>query len=92
MNIDPTDAAAGQVPVTHELDDFEMRDGDRAREAIVESEEVTAAPAAVSREEFSINQLVPDDLIESKQPVELPGVGGAVGQETNPDRSIDQDH
>jgi hypothetical protein len=66
VNIDPAHAAAVQVAMANELDDVAVRDHGRLMHPLVGSQEFPAAPS-VANKEFSIDQLVPRDFIETEE-------------------------
>jgi hypothetical protein len=68
VNIDPAHAAAIEVAIANELDDVAVRDHGRLMHTLVGGQEFPAA-SSVANQEFSINQLVPRDFIETDESV-----------------------
>jgi hypothetical protein len=68
VNIDPAHAAALQVAIANEPDDVAVRDHGRLMHTLVGGQEFPAA-SSVANKEFSIDQLVPRDFIETDESV-----------------------
>jgi hypothetical protein len=64
VNVDPAAAAAFEITSLDELDDLPVRDGAHRAKALIGIEKVAAA-SCVAHHEFSIDQLVRCDLIQS---------------------------
>jgi hypothetical protein len=66
VNIDPAHAAAMQVAIANELDDVAVRNHGRLRHPLISGQELPA-PSSVANKEFSIDQLVPCNFIETEE-------------------------
>src|SRR5262245_56419102 len=91
VRVDPTDPAAVQTPLACELDYLLMRNNRNLLHACVVREQARAT-ALVTDEKLAEDEVVACDFALQEQPIELTCVGGAIGQESNPDRRVDEDH
>ena len=66
MNIDPAHAAAIEVAIANERDNVTVRDHGCLMHPLVGNQQLPAA-SPVANEEFSIDQLVPRDFIETEE-------------------------
>jgi hypothetical protein len=62
VNVDPTDAAAIQVPGTNELHHLSVTDGAGLMDPRIGGQKLSSS-AAVTDKQFSINQVVPGYFI-----------------------------
>jgi hypothetical protein len=66
VNIDPAHAAAMQVAIANEPGDVAVRNHGRLRHLLISGQELpTASP--VANKEFSIDQLVPCNFIDTEE-------------------------
>ena len=91
MSVDPSDAPAVESAVAHERDDLAVRNGWRLMYQGVVGEQWTTA-TLVTNEQFAEDEVVPADLALTQQVCQTCGVRRLVGQEPDPDGSVDQDH
>jgi hypothetical protein len=66
VNIDPAYAAAVQAPIANDRDHVTVRDHGRLMHPLVGNQQLPAA-CPVANEEFSIDQLVPCNFIETEE-------------------------
>ena len=91
MDIDPPHSATLQASIAHEGDHLGVRNDTRLVHLFVGSQQFRST-SPVADQEFPKDQLMPDHLIALEQTVELGGVRPTIGQEANPDRSVDEYH
>jgi hypothetical protein len=91
MNIDPADAASMQIPLPNERDHVAMGHKARLMHLFISSQQFPAT-TSISNQEFSIDQLVSSDLIETQEFVQCGRVGLPTDQGVNPYRSVHQNH
>ena len=91
MRVNPSNSAAVDPAVPHELDYLTVWDRGRLPHPFVGAEKL-CAPSAVADQQLAINEIVAEHFIVGKKPVEFAGVWFGSSQETDPDRCIDKDH
>ena len=58
---------------------------------VVRVQEV-ASPTGMSDQQLAIHKVVPGGFVSLEQPVQFDSIGRAVGQKTDPDGSVYEDH
>ncbi len=91
MDIDPACASAMQLAGADEFYEFCVRDWTRMVHLLISVEKLLPA-AFVTNEEFAEHEFVPGDLIVYKQLFERVRVRFLVYQESDPHRSINENH
>src|SRR5687767_345766 len=91
MRVDPPDAATVQSSRAHERNDFDGRHHWCLMHLLVVSQQWPAA-ALVADEKFAVDEVVTTHFVTSQEGIQFGGVRRAVGEESDPDRGIDQDH
>jgi len=87
MNIYPAQASAVQTAMAYKLDDFPVRDDGRLMHVLVSGQQLGAA-SPVANKQFSIDQLVPCDRVQTYKSLQFGRVGRPVGKESNPDGGV----
>jgi hypothetical protein len=91
MNVDPADTPAVQIPIANQADNLFVRDEASVEHPFVCREQLPA-PSAIAHKKFSIDQLVPNHLIESKKSLQLRCVRNPIGVETYPHGRVHEHH
>lgn len=89
MDIDPPHPAALEASVAYKCDDLSVGNDTRLEHLIVGRQQFRSSSPVVDQE-FSKDQFVPHHLIALEETVELGGVRLTIGQEANPNGSIDE--
>lgn len=90
MRIDPANTAPVQPPITHELYDISVRHDGCLVHSLVVGQELFAT-ALVADEELAEDEVVAAHFVTTQEPVHFTGEWRSIGQEPNPDRSVNQD-
>lgn len=91
MNVNPANSAAIQFSMSHELDHFAVGNGPGAVDAIVSRQQfMTASP--VSHEQLARYEFVRRNLVNRKQVTQLLCVWRPIGEKSNPNGRVDQNH
>ena len=90
VRIDPADTAPVQAPITRELYDISVRHDGCLVHSLVVGQQLFAT-ALVTDKELAEDEVVAAHFVTTQEPVQFAGVWRSIGQEPNPDRSINQD-
>jgi len=91
MNVDPTRASPMQMPAFNERNNLRVGNGRGFNHQFVLSKQLLAA-APVPDKQFTVDQIVSGDFIETNQPTQLLHERRAVREGPNPYRGVHQDH
>ena len=91
MRVNPSNSAAVDLAMPHELYHFGVWDRGRLPHLFVRAQKL-CAPPAVADQQLAINEIVAEHFIVSEKPVEFAGIRFGSSQKTDPDRCIDKHH
>jgi len=91
VNVDPADATAVKTAAVNKLDNFEMRNHRCFRQELICSQQLAAA-ATISDQKFPVDELMSHHIAGAQKPVQVSPIRLAVGETTNPNGCIDQNH
>lgn len=87
MRIDPANTASVQPPITHELYDINVRHDGGLVHSLVVGQELFAT-TLIADEKLAEDEVVAAHFVTTQEPVQFTGVWRSIGQEPNPDRSV----
>ena len=90
MRIDPANTAPVQSPIAHKLYDISVRHDGCLVHSLVVGQQLFAT-TLVADEELAEDEVVAAHFVTTQEPVQFGRIRRSIGQEANPDRSVDQD-
>jgi len=91
VSIDPPDSSTHELTSPHELHHFVVWDRARPVNQRVRLEQ-PSPPRSISDQELTVDEIVAQHLVGRQELVESARKGLPAGQETDPDRGVDEDH
>ena len=91
MRVNPADTASVYAPLSHKCDNVDVSDDRRLVHLFVLRQE-PCAPASVADKKLSIHEIMATDFVTAQQFLQFGGVRRPIREETDPDRSINEDN